>query len=262
MRMRICRWLRRRIWLCIDSRIIHPISNNRICRIRPVLIKEEKGAECAPFYCIQMGFVIRFYYEENIMLTYNDIIKEDDQKLRERSIDVAIPLTEADLKLLKDMNEYLINGYDKEKADALGIRPGVGLSAVQLGILKKIIVILAFDEKGRKFHYGIINPKIISQSEETVYLSSGEGCLSVDREVAGLVHRSRRIKVRGYLYDFQSKSLNQTVSNLQDYLAIVFQHEYDHLNGILFIDRIDKFNPFFIPENSNPIVFEEEESEE
>ena len=42
---------------------------------------------------------------------------------------------------------------------------------------------------------------------------------------------------------------------LKGYIAIVFQHEYDHLLGTLFVDRINKENPFFIPENSKPIVF-------
>lgn len=192
------------------------------------------------------------------MLTYKDIIKEDDPRLRQKSEDVPIPLTEEDLSLLDAMNEYLITGYDDEKAEALGIRPGVGLSAVQLGILKKLIVILAYNEKGQKFHYGFINPKIISESVEKVFLPSGEGCLSVDREVPGLVHRSRRVKIRTYLYDFKTKALSQNVILLEDYLALVFQHEYDHLNGILFIDRIDKINPFLIPENSTPIVFGQE----
>jgi len=42
---------------------------------------------------------------------------------------------------------------------------------------------------------------------------------------------------------------------LEGYLAIIFQHEYDHLYGKLFYDRIDKENPFFIPENSHPVIF-------
>ncbi|HHX79581.1 MAG TPA: peptide deformylase [Acholeplasmataceae bacterium] len=193
------------------------------------------------------------------MLTYKDIIKEDDPRLRQKSEDVIIPLTEEDISLLEAMNEYLVVGYDEEKAEASGIRPGVGLSAVQLGVLKKIIVILAYNEKGQKFHYGFVNPKIISEAVETVYLPNGEGCLSVDREVPGLVHRSRRVKVRTYLYDFKTKALSQKVISLEDFLALVFQHEYDHLNGVLFIDRIDKINPFFIPEYSTPIVFGQEE---
>jgi len=193
------------------------------------------------------------------MLTYQDIIKEDDPRLRQKSLPVTLPLAEEDLQLLLAMNEYLEAGYDEEKTEACGIRPGVGLSAVQLGHLKKIIAIFAYDEKGGIFHYGFINPKIISNSVETAYLPSGEGCLSVDREVPGLVHRPRRIKVRSHVYDFKDGSLSERVLALEGFLAIVFQHEYDHLNGILFFDRIDQTNPFHIPENSSPIVFKQEE---
>lgn len=193
------------------------------------------------------------------MLTYKDIIKEDDPRLRQKSEPVPVPLTKEDLRLLLAMNEYLEAGYDDEKAEACGIRPGVGLSAVQLGHLKRIITIFAYNEKGEKFQYGFVNPKIISHSVETTYLPSGEGCLSVDRKIEGLVHRPRRIKARAYVYDFRNGSLSEKVLKLEGYLAIVFQHEYDHLNGILFFDRIDKTNPFFIPENSVPVVFNQEE---
>jgi peptide deformylase len=195
------------------------------------------------------------------MLTYNDIIKEEDTRLREKSKPVSLPLEEEDRLTLELMNEYLVNGYDEQIASACNIRPGVGLSAVQIGVLKRMIVILAYDEEDKLHHYGIINPKIIAHSEELTYLSSGEGCLSVDRPVEGLVHRSRRIKIRTHLYDFQTKTVIEEVLKLHDYLAVVFQHEYDHLNGILFIDRIDKFNPFYIPENSKPVVFGDEEKE-
>lgn len=193
-----------------------------------------------------------------MMLTYKDIIKEGDPRLRQKSLAVTLPLTEEDLKLIKAMNEYLEVGYDDEKAATCGIRPGVGLSAVQLGLLKQIIVIYAYNEKGEKFHYAFVNPKIISHSVETVYLPGGEGCLSIEREINGLVHRPRRVKLRAQVYDFQSESLNEQFMSLEGYLSLVFQHEYDHLNGILFIDRIDKVNPFFIPDNSSPIKFNQE----
>ena len=68
------------------------------------------------------------------MLTYQDIIKEDDPRLRQKSLPVTLPLAEEDLQLLLAMNEYLEAGYDEEKTEACGIRPGFGLTAVQLGI--------------------------------------------------------------------------------------------------------------------------------
>lgn len=196
------------------------------------------------------------------MLLYKDIIKEDDQRLKEKSLPVKIPLIEGDIKLLNDLNEYLINGYDDEKVDKYDIRPGVGLAAVQIGVLKRIFVIMAIDEEGTLHHYGVVNPKIISESVEQNYLPSGEGCLSVDRETIGLVHRPKKITAKFHLYNFEDQSLNPVTMKLQNLIAIIFQHEYDHLNGILFTDRIDKFNPVFVPENSKPIIFGENEDNE
>lgn len=195
------------------------------------------------------------------MLTYKNIIKEDDDRLRQKSEPVLLPLSSEDIELLNKMNEYLVNGYDDEFVEKNDIRPGVGLSAVQIGVLKKVFVILAFDENSHLHHYGVINPKIISHSEETVYLPGGEGCLSVDRDIDGLVHRPKRIKAKVYLYDFKTQTVEETVLKLENYMSIVFQHEYDHLNGILFIDRIDKFNPFYVPQNSSVIEFAVEENE-
>ena len=103
----------------------------------------------------------------------------------------------------------------------------------------------------------MVNPRIISYSEELTYLDCGEGCLSVDRETHGYVHRPRRVSLETYLYD--NGELKKVSLRLKGYPAVVFQHEYDHLNGILFVDRINKKEPFKVPENSRPIVFKNEE---
>ena len=114
-----------------------------------------------------------------------------------------------------------------------------------------MFVIHAYNEEGQLFHYGIINPKILSHSEELTFLPTGEGCLSVDRIVEGLVHRPRRIRFRAHFYDFNENKLFQAETRLADYLAIVFQHEYDHLHGILFYDHINKEQPFYVPKIQN-----------
>lgn len=197
------------------------------------------------------------------MLKYCDIIKENNKDLRERSIDCSIPLSNEDIKTLKIMNEYLENGYKEEYQNSKDIRPGVGLAAPQIDVLKKMFVIFVYDEDGVEYHFGVVNPKIISASEELTYLPSGEGCLSVDRNTEGLVHRSKRIKARFHLYNFEDDTLVEVVAKFKNYVAIVFQHEYDHLFGTLFVDHINKENPFFVPKNSSPIRFHDlEESEE
>jgi|SRR5690554_2514571 len=192
--------------------------------------------------------------------TYDDVIKEDNPNLREKSKELSLPLGKEDIDILLKMNQYLAYGYDEEKAKEWNIRPGVGLSAVQINELKRMFVIMAYDEEDNFHHYGVINPKIISHSEQLTFLSGGEGCLSVDREISGFVHRAKRITASCYLFDFDTHEVKKTTLRLKDYIAVVFQHEYDHLNGILFIDRINKANPFFVPENASPVVFGDSDS--
>ena len=126
-----------------------------------------------------------------------------------------------------------------EEAKKYDLRPGMGLSAIQLGITKRWFVIVYEYEEGKFENYVVINPKIISQSEEMIYVEEGEGCLSINRPIEGIVPRHARIKVE--FYDINGKK--QTL-RLREELSIVFQHECDHLDGILFYDRIDKKNPF------------------
>ena len=108
--------------------------------------------------------------------------------------------------------------------------PGVGLAAIQVGFDQSIIVydISPRDEK-RSLHV-LINPKVISSEGTTI--SESEGCLSVPDYRAD-VKRSASILVEGF--DRKEKPLR---IEAHGHLAVVLQHEIDHLNGILFIDRI------------------------
>ena len=193
------------------------------------------------------------------MFLYKDILKDESKDhdiLRQKSMDVVLPLSDEDKNTLLQMNEYLRLGYDEDFAKKNDIRPGVGIAAPQIGVLKKMFVIMAYDEKGDFHNYLIINPKIISHSEEKTYLESGEGCLSVETSHRGYIHRHKRIKANCSLYDPETDSVIPVTLSLKNYLAVIFQHEYDHLFGILFFDHIDKFNPFFVPENSTPLKFD------
>ena len=108
--------------------------------------------------------------------------------------------------------------------------PGVGLAAIQVGFDQSIIVydISPRDEK-RSLHV-LINPKVISSEGTTI--SESEGCLSVP-DFRADVKRSASILVEGF--DRKEKPLR---IEAHGHLAVVLQHEIDHLNGILFIDRI------------------------
>ena len=187
------------------------------------------------------------------MLLYKDIVKEENQVLREKAKEVEIPISDETIETLKLMDGYLSNSYDEDFIKTHDIRPGVGIAAPQIGVSKRMFCIQAYDEKGEFHHYIVVNPKIISESEQLTYLPNGEGCLSVDRETKGLVMRHKKIKARLYLYNFEKDKFEKTTLSLSGYIAIVFQHEYDHLDGVLFVDRIDKVNPFYVPDNAKAL---------
>lgn len=173
------------------------------------------------------------------MLKNNQILDEKEKILHEKSKEVVFPLDKEDKKLINEAYEYLRNSQDEELAEKYNLRPGMGLAFVQLGKLKRIFIISYKEEDGSFTEYTVINPKVISYSNELVYVEEGEGCLSVNREIEGIVPRHARITV-GY-YNEEGKYKEERV---REEMAVAFQHEMDHLDGIMFTDRIDKTNPF------------------
>ena len=182
------------------------------------------------------------------MIKTKDIIDEFDKRIRTVSKEVTFPLDNKTKKIIEDSIEMLTLSQIEEEAKKYDLRPGMGLSLIQLGIAKRIFVVVYEYEEGKFENYIIINPRILSESEEEIYVSEGEGCLSVNRAVDGIVPRKARITVE--YYDMNGKK--QKI-RLREELSIVFQHEIDHLNGILFIDRIDKNNPYKNIENMRGI---------
>ena len=94
----------------------------------------------------------------------------------------------------------------------------------------------------------MLNPKVVSHSVAATCLNDGEGCLSVDREVPGLVVRHSRITVT-----YQDLDGNSYKKRFKGYHAIVVQHEIDHLNGIMFYDHINEEHPFEIADDVSVI---------
>lgn len=194
------------------------------------------------------------------MLTNKDIIKDEHPTLRLRAKEVILPLCEEDLKTLYLMDEYLETGYDEKKAKELNIRPGVGLAAPQINISKQMFSINLVDLLGITHRFGVINPKIISESVQLAYLPEGEGCLSVEKlTIDGFVHRSKTITVKANFFNYVTNEIKEKTVVMKDLLAIVFQHEIDHLKGILYIDRINKATPMLIPHNSVNLIGDEDE---
>jgi peptide deformylase len=123
--------------------------------------------------------------------------------------------------------------------------PGVGLAAPQVGVLSRVIVVEwgdDEDEKAPKKLYTLVNPEITKKSEETVL--GVEGCLSIPKFI-GEVERSENITIRGFNRNGQPVKINA-----EGWLARIFQHEVDHLNGVLFTDRAESLT--MIGENENP----------
>lgn len=107
--------------------------------------------------------------------------------------------------------------------------PGIGIAAPQVGINKNVFWVQRFDKLGEPFEF-YLNPKIIWRS---ALLRKGmEGCLSIPED-SGEVFRNYTIKLT-----YWDKDGNFHEEMVEGFTAIVFQHEYDHINGILFTDRI------------------------
>ena len=178
------------------------------------------------------------------MYLAKDITKEGNPILREKCLKVALPLTKDDLNCAKGLFEYVVVSAIDELVEKYQIRPGVGIAAPQVGVNKRMFAINCvdfLDKKQKKYNYLFINPQIIARSKEMVYLPGGEGCLSVDRDTQGLVTpRHLKIQIKGEILDYQTNKLKHVSMKLEGYPAIVFQHEYDHLDGILFTDKMYK----------------------
>ena len=173
------------------------------------------------------------------MLKTTDILDEKESILHKKAKEVVFPLEEEDKTLIKDAIEYLRLSQDEDKAKELDLRAGMGLAFPQLGKLKRIFVISYKTDEGNFIEFTVINPKIISYSNELIYVEEGEGCLSVNREVTGIIPRHARITV-----GFYDEEGNYKEERVREEISVAFQHEIDHLDGIMFTDRIDPKDPF------------------
>ena len=185
-----------------------------------------------------------------MLINTETIIKDDNPLIRERSQDVNVPLSKEDKDLLMDMLTYVKESTDEKIAEEKKLQPAVGISAIQVGIKKKLLAIVLKNDKDEiVYEYALANAKIISSSIEKTYLKGGEGCLSVPTAHEGYVNRSARIKVKAYDV-LQEK---EVIIEAEGYVAIVLQHEIDHFKGVLYYDHINKRNPMLELPGSIPI---------
>ena len=166
------------------------------------------------------------------------IVKDTNPIMRKKSLPVDMPLSSKDRELLNDMLEYLKMSQDEEYAEKHNIQPGVGMAAIQVGVLKRMFVIY-YEKEDEVVQYQLVNPKIIETSVKKCALENGEGCLSVPEHHSGLVHRYYKIKMIAY----DALRNEDIMITAVGYDAVVLQHEYDHLEGKFYYDRINPMNP-------------------
>lgn len=167
------------------------------------------------------------------------ILDEKDKILRTVSKEVTFPLSKEVKELIKDSVTYLEMSQIEEYRAKHDLRAGMGLSFIQLGVAKRILV-MSDDLGDNTFeNYVLINPVIKSKSEELIFVGEGEGCLSIDRPVEGIVPRHARVTVEAYDENGELFTLR-----FREVMSILLQHEIDHLDGILFCDRIDPKDPY------------------
>lgn len=162
------------------------------------------------------------------------IIESGDKKTMLKVIEIT---DEKELKILKSVSKD-IDPKDEllpllAERMYLSMRdpnnPGIGIAAPQIGINRNIIWVQRFDKNGEPFEL-YLNPKIIWRSQ--LLRKGPEGCLSIP-DITGNVLRNYTIKLT-----YQDKTGKQFEEIIEGFTAVVFQHETDHLNGILFTDRM------------------------
>ena len=173
--------------------------------------------------------------------TFNEsqvtLINENDSTMR-----VCLITNEKDSLLLRTQSEDIIFPQDSILAKKLASRMlktvtspenlGVGIAAPQVGILKNMILVQRFDLDSTPFE-AYINPKITKYTK--LKQPCLEGCLSIP-------DRMDTTKTRAYaiLLEYDNLKGEHKTEMIEDFTAVIFQHEIDHLNGILYLDHLDK----------------------
>lgn len=123
-----------------------------------------------------------------------------------------------------------VRNLAREMTEIIKEEKGLGLAAPQVGkSLRMILINTKADEEGTE-PIICLNPRIVETGEETIEYK--EGCLSIP-DVTGMVRRKKRIKVKAF--DLNNK---EHLFNVEDLTSVIFQHEIDHLDGVLFVDKI------------------------
>lgn len=147
----------------------------------------------------------------------------DSILLRQKSLDVEIKKSDPVL-------ERFVQRLYSTVRDSMSL--GVGIAAPQVGILKNIIWVQRFDKENFPFEV-YLNPRILQYS--TKKQTRAEGCLSIP-------DRRETLDCRAYaiLIEYDRMDGSHHIEMVEDFTSIIFQHEIDHLNGILYLDHLDQ----------------------
>ncbi len=153
------------------------------------------------------------------------------------------PIVTAENPLLREKSKKVsqfgeaLRGLVDDMFDSMHAANGLGLAAPQIGVLRRVFIVEMppeYDKEGNEISEGksyiLVNPEIVKARGE---VEVEEGCLSVPG-YQGLVQRANQVLIKGQ--DIEGRSVRYRAENL---LAQAFQHELDHLHGILYIDRIE-----------------------
>lgn len=166
------------------------------------------------------------------MASKEDIISLPHDSLRSKSQRVHV-VTDDTKRLIEDMKTATLD-WENSRTHELG----VALAAVQIDRLERVVIVRNdFDNKEDRTFTVLINPEIVKYEGEPVL--DHEGCLSV-KDIYGLVPRYPKVRVRALDVDGREIRLKA-----EGFLARVLQHEIDHTNGIVFVDRINDKDAFF-----------------
>tara|TARA_B100000686_G_scaffold342808_1_gene422596 strand:+ start:568 stop:1092 length:525 start_codon:yes stop_codon:yes gene_type:complete len=158
-------------------------------------------------------------------MTKRKILIEPDPILRRK----CEPINQVNNEIQKLMNDMLKTMYEA---------PGIGLAAIQIGILKRIVVIDISRDEDKKNPLFMVNPEITYRSNKTSIYE--EGCLSLPGQFAE-IERPAECQLKYIDYDGRPKELKAN-----GLLSTCIQHEIDHLDGILFIDYLSKLKKTMI----------------
>lgn len=172
-------------------------------------------------------------------MALREVLKFPDPRLKQ----VSKPITEVDDALRELASDMIDVMYDE---------PGIGLAAPQVGALVRMFVIDTewSDEEIGQHPTVVLNPEI---SEREGSITWDEGCLSVP-DYSAIVERDAKITLRGT--DLDGNPIEETVEGLR---AVCIQHEVDHLDGILFIDRISRLKRSMYVKKRKKQLLEEED---